>query len=203
MLRASRARRARGERGATLIEAAIMLPLFFFLIFGILEFGFGFRNYLTLANGTRDGARTGTTAGNAASADYQILQAIRDSMSAMNEDDIEQIVIFHADGPEDTVPSTCTSAGASSNVGSECNVYTPADFDLDDDEFDCGGPGVAPDDGWCPTSRQVAVNPPHGPPDYIGVWIRVDYEYITGLFPGDGLTFEDTTIMRIEPQVIE
>ncbi|OWY60631.1 hypothetical protein B7486_68150 [cyanobacterium TDX16] len=198
-----RARRARGERGATLIEAAIMLPLFFFLIFGILEFGFSFRNYLTLANGTRDGARTGTTAGNVASADYQVLRAIERSMSAMNDSDIEQIVIFHADGPTDEVPSACTGDGAVSSTSFECNVYTPTAFDFEEEDFDCNGSGPAPDDGWCPTSRQVAVNPPNGPPDYIGVWIKVRYDYITGLFPGDGLTFTDTTIMRIEPQVIE
>jgi hypothetical protein len=180
-----------------------MLPLFFLIVFGMLEFGFAFRNYLTLANGTRDGARTGTTAGNGATADYQILQAISSSMSAMSEDDIEQIVIFHADGPDDTVPAACTTIGAGSSTGSECNVYDTQDFDLDEDEFDCGGPGTAPDGGWCPTARRVAVNPPHGPPDYIGVWIQVRYDYITGLFPGSGLTFDDTTIMRIEPQVIE
>jgi len=195
-------RRARdGERGAALIEAAILLPLFFMLVFGILEFGFAFRNYLTVANGTRDGARTGTTAGTVADSDHQVLQAIADSMSAMDQDDIEQIVVFRATGPDDTVPTSCTLLGSAGQSGADaCNVYTPAQFSLAASQFDCGGPGTAPDDDWCPTDREVAVN---GPPDYLGVWIKVKYDYITGLFPGGGMTFTDTTIMRLEPRSIE
>lgn len=181
-----------------------MLPLFFMLVFGILEFGFAFRNYLTVANGTRDGARTGATAGNVASADRQVLQAIRSSTSAMPASQIEQIVIFRATGPQDEVPEACAVAGSLGQKGERaCNVYTPADFALAASQFDCDGPGIAPDDNWCPADRKVAVGGIHGPPDYLGVWIRVRYDYITGLFPGDGLVFEDTTVMRLEPRTIE
>jgi hypothetical protein len=35
------------------------------------------------------------------------------------------------------------------------------------------------------------------------VTIEVHYDYITGLFPGGGMTFTDTTIMRIEPRSVE
>jgi hypothetical protein len=81
-------------------------------------------------------------------------------------------------------------------------VYTPASFSLDASQFDCGGPGSAPDQNWCPIARKVAVSGPNGPPDYIGIWIKVKYDYITGLFPGGGVTFEDTTIMRLEPRTV-
>ena len=80
-------------------------------------------------------------------------------------------------------------------------MYTTADFDADVDDFDCSG--TSPDRFWCPTSRKVAVGGPNGPPDYIGVWIQVKYDFITGLFPGGGMTFDDTTIMRLEPRAIE
>lgn len=179
-----------------------MLPLFFFMVFGILEFGFAFKDYLTLANGTRDGARTASTAGNQGDADYLILQGIQDAMSAMNDGSIERIVVFHAAGPESAVPSGC-AAGTAQTGASACNVYTPDDFDLAATEFDCGGSGSAPDNFWCPTDRKVATAGTYGPPDYIGVWIRVNYDYITGLFPGGGLTFDDQTIIRIEPRTIE
>jgi Flp pilus assembly protein TadG len=202
ILKWTRARKARGERGATLIEAVIMLPLFFFLIFGILEFGFAFRNYLTLANGTRDAARTGTTAGNVADADFRILEAVESSMSAMSQSDIERIVVFRATGPNDTAPALCRSGTAQTGADA-CNVYTTANFNNTASQFDCAGAGTAPDNFWCPVSRKVAVRGTNGPPDYIGIWIQVKYDYITGLFPGDGMTFTDTTIMRIEPRTVE
>jgi hypothetical protein len=201
-------KRARnGERGTALIEGAIMLPLFFFMVFGILEFGFAFKDYLTLANGTRDGARTASTAGNQGDADYLILQGIQEAMSAMDENSIERIVIFHATGPESAVPSACAGGTAQTGTAPDfvgaCNVYDPDDFNLAATEFDCAGTGSAPDNFWCPTDRKVATAGTYGPPDYVGVWIRVTYNYITGLFPGGGLTFDDQTIIRIEPRTIE
>ena len=202
-LRELRRRAREGERGATLVEAAFLLPLFFFLVFGILEFGFGFRHYLTVANGTRDGARTATVAGNQTDADYLILQAIQRSMSAMPEDDIDRIVVWHASGPEATVPPGCLAGTPQADLGAECNVYAPVDFALADGEFDCAGPGSAADESWCPTTRKTATTGTYGPPDYIGITIEVSYDYITGLFPGGGMTFTDTTIMRIEPRSVE
>jgi Flp pilus assembly protein TadG len=202
-------RRAKaGSRGSTLIESVIVLPLFFLLVFGMLEFGFAFKDYLSLANGTRDGARTASTAGNQANADYLTLQAIQDATDAMNASAIQRIVIFHAAGPESTVPAGCAAGTATSGTGSPsftgaCNVYTSSSFNLTEAQFDCGGSGTAPDQFWCPTDRKVATSGSFGPPDYIGVWMRVRYDYITGLFPGGGMTFEDTTIIRIEPRVIQ
>ncbi|MFN8025856.1 MAG: TadE family protein [Acidimicrobiia bacterium] len=51
------ARRARGERGAALVEMAIILPIFVILIFGLLEFGITYNSYISLRQGTREAAR--------------------------------------------------------------------------------------------------------------------------------------------------
>jgi len=45
------------RRGATLVEFALILPLILGILLGILEFGWMIKNYLTLANATREGAR--------------------------------------------------------------------------------------------------------------------------------------------------
>jgi Flp pilus assembly protein TadG len=50
-------RRARGERGAAMVELAIILPIFVVLVFGILEFGITYNNYIALRQGTREAAR--------------------------------------------------------------------------------------------------------------------------------------------------
>jgi hypothetical protein len=58
-LRSARDRRARGERGAALVEMAIILPIFVVLIFGLLEFGITYNSYISLRQGTREAARQG------------------------------------------------------------------------------------------------------------------------------------------------
>jgi hypothetical protein len=52
-------RRARGERGAGLVEFTIIVPLFLLMIFGMIEFGYDYNNYVSIRNGAREGARLG------------------------------------------------------------------------------------------------------------------------------------------------
>jgi Flp pilus assembly protein TadG len=50
-------RRCRGERGAALVELALILPLFVILVFGVIEFGLTYNNYITVRQGVREAAR--------------------------------------------------------------------------------------------------------------------------------------------------
>jgi hypothetical protein len=42
-----------------MVELAIVLPLFLVLVFGIIEFGLTYNNYITIRQGTREAARQG------------------------------------------------------------------------------------------------------------------------------------------------
>jgi Flp pilus assembly protein TadG len=53
----TRVRRTRGERGASLVEFALVLPLLMLFVFGIIEFGGTYNNLISLRNGVREGAR--------------------------------------------------------------------------------------------------------------------------------------------------
>jgi Flp pilus assembly protein TadG len=57
--RQARERRGRSQRGATLIEAAIILPLLFALLFGIADFANAYNDYNSVRQGVREGARQG------------------------------------------------------------------------------------------------------------------------------------------------
>jgi Flp pilus assembly protein TadG len=46
-----------GERGAELIEFAFVLPVLLFVAFGIIDFGFLFKEYEVVTNAAREGAR--------------------------------------------------------------------------------------------------------------------------------------------------
>ena len=52
-------RRIRSERGAEIIELAIVTPLFLLLIAAMFDFGFLFRNWEVVTNAAREGARIG------------------------------------------------------------------------------------------------------------------------------------------------
>jgi Flp pilus assembly protein TadG len=51
--------RARSERGAEIIELAIVTPIFAMLIAAMFDFGFLFRNWELATNAAREGARVG------------------------------------------------------------------------------------------------------------------------------------------------
>jgi Flp pilus assembly protein TadG len=57
--RTGRGWHARGERsrGAALVEFALVAPLLFLLLFGIVEFGFVFNDYQSVRQGVRDATR--------------------------------------------------------------------------------------------------------------------------------------------------
>jgi Flp pilus assembly protein TadG len=47
----------RSERGQAVAEFALVLPLLLILVFGVIQFGIVFRDYLALTDATRAGAR--------------------------------------------------------------------------------------------------------------------------------------------------
>ncbi len=184
------ARRARrSERGVTMIESAIATPVVLLLIFGVLEFGLLFKDYLSLANGVRDGARLASALGTDVNTDYKVIESALKRMPAVNRNQVRRIVIFKADSADSEVPSACRTA----SVTNVCNSYSGADFDRPEEDFH-GGLG-APDRFWRPTSRKDRLS---DPPDYVGVWIEVRHEAATGILPlSKDLTEE--VVMRIEP----
>ena len=58
-LRRSPRSRAASERGAEIIELALVTPLFLLLIAAMFDFGFLFRNWEVVTNAAREGARLG------------------------------------------------------------------------------------------------------------------------------------------------
>src|SRR3954447_21671996 len=63
--------RLRHERGAELIEFALILPLFLVLIMGIFDFGLAFQRYEVITNAAREGARLGSLVANYTTSDIQ------------------------------------------------------------------------------------------------------------------------------------
>ena len=63
MATVKRMRLLRSERGAELIEMAIVTPVLLLLVFGIVDFGFLFQRYVVLTNAAVEGARVASLPG--------------------------------------------------------------------------------------------------------------------------------------------
>ncbi len=187
------------ERGATAVEAALVAPLMFLAIFGVMEFSLLFRTSLGASNASADGARTASVAGRDLDADYRTLRQIDKSAAALPDDVIQRIVIFRATDFDDPVPAACLTVAAPGGVDDVCNVYLPAQMEWPESEFGCNpaaDPRPDPDRFWCPADRIVSVGTGL---DYIGVHLVVDHEYATG-FVGDHQELNETTVLKIEPE---
>jgi Flp pilus assembly protein TadG len=195
--------RRRRERGATLVEAAIVAPLFFMLIFGVVEAGWDFFKRDSTTNMSVVGARAGAGSANDSLADYNVLQAVKGASAGISPSAIKVIVVYRATSASDTVPSACKTASVTNTSTTRgCNRYTGSDLSLTSDQFGCTGPPgptVKKDSYWCPTTRKAALSGTNGPPDYVGVYVDASGASLTGVF-GPILTLKSDTVMRIEPR---
>ncbi len=197
-----------------MVEAALITPLFIFLLFGTLEFGGLFRDYLTINDASASGARAAAIAGNDANADWQILQGIKSSTNALTKTGIKKIIVYKATDSSTAVPADCksltpTGTSAVGQLGS-CNVYAGSNLNtpMNGGFADCSqtgtaGPPPTPPSlqwKWCPTTRKYAAKADNGngPPDFVGIYIEFEHHWFTGLF-GDKFTVTSTTVTRLEP----
>ena len=182
------------ERGAALLEFALVAPVLLLLIFGAIEYGMFFKDYLTVSNTTRTGARVGSAAGSSADADYQIIQAVKAAATALpgGAGSIQELSIYKSTSSGGGPTANCQTA---SSVADSCNTYTASAFSQPATMFGCGAGAL--DTAWCPTTR---VDSQAIGPDYIGVWVKTTHGFITKLF-GSSRTITDGVVMRIEPRV--
>lgn len=75
MLRSLWRARDESDRGATLVEFAIVAPLLLLIVFGTIEFGFLFLQNLDVRNGTREAARLASVNGTNSTATNAELKA--------------------------------------------------------------------------------------------------------------------------------
>lgn len=191
--------RAQGERGAALVELAVILPLIIMIAFGVVEFGSAWNRKLQMETAARAGARVGSSLGNTRLADYGLLQAVKSALNDIGLGNVDYVVVFKSTATNGARPSGSCASSTPSSVNGQCNVYTGAQLQsLTQSDFtgttSCGG--TAPDRYWCPTGRQ---NVQSLGADYLGIWIKARYVTITGVFKSP-FFLTSAAIMRLEPK---
>ena len=74
--------RRSSSRGQSLVEFALVFPIFLTMVMGLFEFAFVFNALLSIGHATRDAALVAAEAGNAARRDCAILQQVEDDVTA-------------------------------------------------------------------------------------------------------------------------
>jgi Flp pilus assembly protein TadG len=74
----------KGEDGQSLVEFALVLPIFLLVLFAIVDFGMAFHAWITVTNSAREGARIGSVHAPSAS----IEQRVRDTADTLNQDNL-------------------------------------------------------------------------------------------------------------------
>jgi Flp pilus assembly protein TadG len=69
-------RRIADERGAAAVEFAIVVSLFFLLVFGIIDFGMGFQQWNATSNAAREGARKAAVDPSVADIEARVRQSV-------------------------------------------------------------------------------------------------------------------------------
>jgi Flp pilus assembly protein TadG len=196
------------ERGATLVEFALVAMFLLVLVAGTFDYGFAWRSGLAVNEGARAGARVGSSQGIGRGADYYALNSVKSALTASGAiDQVTKVVVFKSTTTDGVVPSTCTAAVPTGT----CNVLTGAQLKaLTVSSYDLtisSDPAVAPTGtgclksnaaqrvGWCPSARS---NSQESGADYYGVYVELSYPRKFSVLGGN-ITVTRTAVMRLEP----
>jgi hypothetical protein len=207
------ARRPRGDRGAVLLELALILGFLALVFSSVVDLGLGWRRSIEVSNTLRSGGRVVSNLGEDRNADIEALRSLNAGIAEIGAANVNRVIIYKATSVDGDVPAACTAltpAGSSTNgigiagtSGVFCNVYSPSQLaNLTSARFSGSATSCQSDDWdrfYCPPGREGDQGASAGA-DFVGIWIEVEYEYIVGLLPGDGITISDNIVMRIEPR---
>jgi Flp pilus assembly protein TadG len=198
--------RAREEGGQSLAEFGLILPLFFVLLMGLIEFAFAFNAMLNTNYASRGAGLIAAQVGNLNAADCLILSEIdQKTNSPAERTQISQVAIQRTNPSGSTVyaADVYTRTGSTSCVMTDGSTLTV--------------PYQSTSAGY-PPSQRCTVLPPNGCPalvparttvDTIAVQITYVYPWHTplralmgvfgGTLSGTGFTFVQRNAFRMEP----
>ena len=190
-------RREDGERGAVMVEFALVAMVLVTLAFGTLEYGYGWRSSMNTLTAARAGARSLASSGTDQLADYLALSSIRTNLDSVGMlEGLQKVIFYKSTTADGVVPAGCVSGAPGSN--DRCNVYSASQVQNLNSSAGFNSAGcmtAATIKTYCPNIRVTA----QGTADSIGVWVQAKQKSLTGFFGGAGFTASRTAVMRLEP----
>lgn len=192
-------RRHPRSKGQALVEFALVFPIFFVLLMGLIEFGLVFNAILSINFASRDGSLIAAEAGNSSGADCVILNKVELGIGAPSSTSrVQKVEIYKADKNGAQIGSTVNTY---LRTGSKtCNMPDGTTMTV---PYSMSGSAGYDETNRCNVQGGCAPNKPAGV-DTIGVKITYRYDWFTpmGSFIGLGIsnfTLVQSNAMRMEP----
>jgi len=176
------------DKGATMVEFALVFGFLMMLALGAFEYGMVFRDWLSVTVSAREGGRVAASAANYGDADCVILEAATGALQSLQSGEVAEVHIYRSD-------ASGSYPGANS---SNTRRYSP---------FNTGDPSLVVCTGgsewnaehlgsnWDPADRVSAAGVAWG-------GVRVDFEhqwYTDFLWWTGTIDFSDDAVFRMEP----
>ena len=172
------------DRSAVAVETALMLPVLFFLFFGMVGFGLYWQADHTINEASRAGARLGATLAQELNYEDDIVEAVQAAIADnIPSGEVLFLTIFKAD-PATGDPVSGTVAGCNT----DCYRYN---WNEASQTFD---PVIGPE--WAPGSQSACGEIGHN--DYMGVYVEGITRSVTRMFGADR-PIRESSIIRLEP----
>ena len=216
--RARPAPRLQGDGGSVVVEAALVLPLIFVFVAGIIDFGVGFRDRTLMQSAMRNGARVGAAAVANPGADRLVLTTFMAGLVGTTRLTVQKAIIYEANGltngePNSTCKAITPSPAGAGSTGSNCNVYSGTQVTNSSTAFTAApttgsGNTLASTCGsgwnryWCAggiAAQNERTANLAGTVDSLGFYVEAAYTPFTGVFETTDLTITDWVVMRLEP----
>ena len=171
------------ERGAVLVEVALVLMLLLVIALGAFEYGMAFRSWFGVSAASREGARVGASVGPTTDADCRILESVAAALQSVTGDEIRRVEIF------EHFPATGTNGAF--------NRYRPFQVGTDNPaNLRCTSWFIEAGSTWTETSRDNTG----ADRDWLAVEVEFRHNWITDFMWWTGsVDWDNTSIMRIEP----
>jgi Flp pilus assembly protein TadG len=95
----------RNEKGQSMTEFALVLPILALLLFGVIQFGIVFNNYIQLTDAVRAGARKGAVGRHVQNPQGAVIQTVRDASTSLKQSDLNVSVTSSWQQGEDVTVS--------------------------------------------------------------------------------------------------
>jgi hypothetical protein len=200
---------ARSERGAVVVEAALVTPILMVLLLGIVEMALLMKDDVALTSAVRTGGRTASanagagpgglseggdctspcSPANAPKFAQLAANAIQQAGTALPKDSIQELWVYKANakGYPCTLATGCdTNNSTSMTCGTNCVKYKWVPT-KDQFRYMSGT--------WTSSTVNACAN---NKPDAVGIYLKAKHTFLTGFFTND-VTIEDHSVFAFEP----
>ncbi len=202
-------RRRIDGHGQSMVEFALVIPVFLLLLFGTLEVGMAYKTHSAFQESALEAVRVASAEGATDTADQDALDQLVTMLAGENLNSISSVTIYRANDGSYVPPlndpsgrSACSAVGATSPCYDSIHtnyVYMNGRFVCAADNTQIPPTPCTNESFWDPANRKntIPTNSTDAPLDIIGVRIIYKYRGVTGLLLP--VTITQVATAQIEP----